>query len=109
MIKCDRKKWVEALESPSIKRPKRQLVLLTRYPVATESTSSTNNGDDGSIDDHIAGMELEMQRPRDSLLSELMKLTYQTRRDYIIDDNPRVSEIFGKYPALKRTAMVSKQ
>ena len=75
-------------------------MLLSRYPVATESTSSTNNGDDGSIDDHIAGMELEMQRqrPRDSLLSELMKLTYQTRRDYIIDDNPRVSEIFGNGP-----------
>jgi len=109
VIKLDRKKGVEVEESPSVKRPKKQTVLLSHYPVATGSTTVISSSDDGSVDDHVEAMKAEMQRekPRDTLLSELMKLTYATRRDYILNDAPRVSEIFEKYPALKRTSMVS--
>jgi len=48
--------------------------------------------------------EMQQEKPRDTFLSELMKLTYATRRDYIVNDAPRVSEIFA---ALKWTSMVS--
>ena len=55
----------------------------------------------GSVDDHVEAMKAEMQRkkPRDTLLSKLMKLTYAIQRDYILNYAPRVSEIFEKYPA----------
>ena len=113
MIKRDRRKGVEVEESPVAKRPKKQVVLLSRYPVTTTATTmlcSADHHNDGSIDDHVQSMKtkMEKERPRDTLLSELMKLTYPTRRDFILNDITCVSEIYEKYPALKRPSMVSK-
>ena len=72
VVKRDRTKGVQVEETPVTKRPKKQLVLLSRYPVATALTSPGDSPEDlESIDGHIQSMKTEMgkERPRDTLLN----------------------------------------
>ena len=108
VVKRDRTKGVRVEETPVAKRPKKQLVLLSRYPVATASTSPGDSPEDlESIDGHIQSMKTEMgkERPRDTLLKPLMKITYTTRRDSILNFSS-VAEVLETYPALKRPSLV---
>ena len=99
-------------ETPNAKRPKKQMNLLSRYPVATASTScgDSHHEDSESIKGHIESMKTEMgkERSRDTLLKPLNKLTYITRRDSILGDPTTVDGVLETYPALKRPSVVGK-
>jgi len=91
------------------KRPKKQTALLSRYPVSTVSNNSTEVTEDAeSLSEHIDSIkkEMEKERPRDSLLGQLMRSTYRYRRDQIITESIPVSKVLEDFPALKRPAMV---
>lgn len=96
-------------QSPVAKRPKKQTALLSRYPVSTASNNSTEVTEDAeSLSGHIESIkkEMEKERPRDSLLAQLMRSTYRYRRDQIITESIPVSKVLEDFPALKRSAMV---
>ena len=49
---------------------------------------------------------MEKDRPRDSLLGQLMKSTYRSRRDLIVAESIPIEQILKDYPALKQPSMV---
>ena len=98
-------------ETPSAKRTKKQMNLLSHYPVATTSTSCDSHHEDSrSIKGCIKSIKTEMgkERPRDNLLKPLMKLTYITHRDSILGDPTTVAGVLETYLALKRPSVVGK-
>ena len=103
---------MEIDETPKAKRPKKQINLLSRCSLATASTSASKSQheDSESIKGHITSMENEMgkDKPPDTLLKPLMKLTYITRKDSILDNPTTVGAVIKTYPALKRSSVVGK-
>lgn len=112
VIKRDRKKGVQHESTPTIKKPKKQTVLLSRYPVTSALAGNLVEvaEDSRSLEEHIKAMKEEMskQRPRSSLLAPLMKSTYKDRRNFILYDIVPVATVIDKYPALSQPAMVNK-
>ena len=112
VIKEDRKKGVRDESTPTVKKPKKQTVLLSRYPVTSALAGNLVEvaEDSRSLEEHIKAMKDEMsrQRPRNSLLAPLMKSTYKDRRNYILYEIVPVATVIEKYPALSQPAMVSK-
>lgn len=57
---------------------------------------------------HEAQKEMQRAKPRDDILLELMKSTFQHRRDRIASGaSQSVQDILERFPALKRPAVVS--
>ena len=111
VIKRDRIKCgcAEEEETPAAKRPKKETALLSRYPVSAGTDYSTEFAEDAeSLAGHIESIKKEMEkdRPRDSLLAQLMKSTYRSRRDLIVTGSVPVAQILQDFPALKRPSMV---
>ena len=77
---------------------------------ASTSASESQHEDSESIKGHIMSMENEMgkNKSRDTLLKPLMKLTYITHRDSILNNPTTVGEVLKTYPALKRPSVVGK-
>ncbi|XP_065907919.1 uncharacterized protein [Dysidea avara] len=114
VIKRDRIKCgcAEEEETPAAKRPKKETALLSRYPVSAGTDYSTEFAEDAeSLAGHIESIKKEMEkdRPRDSLLAQLMKSTYRSRRDLIVTGSVPVAQILQDFPALKRPSMIEQE
>jgi len=86
-------------QSPVEKLPKKAN---SWYPVSTATNNSTEVTEDAeSLSEHIESIKKEMQkeRPRDSLLAQLMRSTYQYRQDQIITESIPVSKILECFEA----------
>ena len=97
--------------SPPTKKSKKspKQVLTQRYPIGVNG-GFEDMEDSGSSERHKRAIREEMEKtlPRDRVLLPLLKLTYFSRRAYIETEATSVSNIFEKFPALKRPAIVSK-
>ena len=82
-------------QSPVAKWPKKQTAFFSWYLVCTAPNNSTEVTEDAeSLSEHIESIKKEMEeRPRDSLLAQLMRSTYQYRQDQIIPESIPVSKI----------------
>ena len=69
----------------------------------------TVSDDPRSVAEHTKALvdEMKKAKPRDTVLSPLMKSTFQDRRVFIQNDATTVAEILQVYPSLNRPAMVS--
>ena len=84
---------------PSRKRPK----ILERYPPLNITAI-----DEGTSDRHMRALDLELQKkePRMNVLLELMELTFNHRREFVLNEASSVDEIIAKYPALQKADIV---
>lgn len=82
--------------------------LVNRYPVATDIFDSLPSEDHESLEQHKKALtkEMDKQRPRDTILLQLMKSTYKHRRMNILDGSALVDDVLSTYPALRRQAVV---
>lgn len=83
-------------------RPKKQLNLETRYPKIKPSKDSS---DDRQKEQAIL-KELDKEKPRKDLILQLMKGTFYTRRQFILNNTESVISKLTKYPALKMPNVV---
>lgn len=107
VIKRDAKKakGVVAVDTPEPKRQKSNNDLLRRYPI-NQSSSSENRE---SLEMHAKAIEAELgkAKPRDSILLQLLKSTYEERRMYILNEANSVQSTLVKHRALSRPTVVS--
>ena len=75
---------------------------------APTSTGDNDHEDAESIQGHIDSMKTEMgkEKPRNTILKQLMKFTYTTRREFILGGFTTVAAVLETYPALKKPAVV---
>lgn len=107
VIKRDCRKNKRSLpmtETPPVKRKKKDDIL-RRYPIVR---SDANFENEESIEQHKKALEKELgkNKPRDSVLSTLMKSTFAERRLLVLDETNSVDDILKAYPALKRPTIV---
>ena len=65
--------------------------------------------DESSYEKMLEKMKQEEARadgPRNKRIKRLMRGTFKGRRDWIMKDTPKVSEILQVFPSLKQTARV---
>lgn len=109
VIKADKRKRKDQLDTPSGKRPKvKEDLLLRRYPATSELH--------GQVDQETATQRCKLMnteaaktKPRNQIILPLMKVTYVTRSLYIRTEASSVQEILGTYAALKLPSVVSVQ
>ena len=85
----------------SLKRPRRgEINHVPDYP---------DNQTDNSLEEERLGLVEESQRrnKNDALIKQRMELTFSLRRKEIVEPQPMVSEVQGKWPALFCEAEVS--
>ena len=109
-LKVIGKKVQDESVTPTVKRPKKQIVLLSRYPLTSVLAKNLVEVDEDSesLGQHIQEMKDEMskQKPQCSLLAPLMKSTYINHRNFILYRTVSVATIIDKYPALSQPAMI---
>ena len=81
---------------PKRGRPKADNPLMNRYP-PLEFCDDT----DQSVDEQALGKELEKEKPRKNVVTQLLKQTFSSRRRYILtNSSASVMETCNKYQAL---------
>ena len=110
VMKADQKKGKRPLEeAETTTTPKRKKgdVLIRRYPIIPNNAARADNPE--TIEQHMKAItaELGKSKPRDTVLLPLLRLTYEVRRMFVLDEMNTVNEILEKYPGLSRLAIVS--
>ena len=112
VIKSDNKKArasgisYDVPPSKKEKKDKKQLLLM-RYPIKSQQGVLD---DPQSVQGHLKALETELKKakPRESIVLPLMKSTFSSRREWILDTEETIDSALKKYPALSRPAVVSK-
>lgn len=83
-------------------RPKRLINLETRYPKMCAQDEDAG----GHPNEEALRKEMEKEKPRKDIVLQLMKGTFYTRRQYILNSEGSVVSKLAKYPGLRMSTVV---